>query len=496
MNTTGAVCPTDTRTKQIGRLLGPIMALGVYVLTANMLPEPARFAAASGTLMIVFWITEAIPLAATALLPLVLFPTLGVADIKQAAAPFANPVIFLFLGGFMIAAAVERCELHRRVALTVVRAVGVSPGKLLAGCMAATAFMSMWISNTAATVLMLPIGASLISMLRKDMSTSGTSGDHRRIECCFLLGIAYSANIGGLGTIVGTPPNALLAGFLQEQGITIGFGRWMLFAVPLVILFLGACWLLLYRFTLDAVSRRAAVSLAAVDEQYRELGPMTRAQWTVLSVFLSTVALWIFREPLMHWDRLVESCPWVARLDDASIAMAAAIALFLLPGNKASGERILDWETANRLPWDVLILIGGGMSLGSTLGATGLTEAMGSNLQIFLALPIVLLIAALTGLVIFLTETISNTAITAAILPVLFGLGEQVSGGPLLLLVPATLAASCAFMLPIGTPPNAVVFATGRVPMHTMMRYGLWLNLIGTILIPGLMYLLGWMLLA
>ncbi|MDG2220721.1 MAG: SLC13 family permease [Rubripirellula sp.] len=483
---------TAVEPKNVGRILGPILALGVYVLTANVLPESARFAAASGTLMVVFWITEAIPLPATALLPLVLFPTFGVVDVHQAAAPFAKPVIFLFLGGFMLASAVEGCGLHRRVAMAVVRLFGGKPGQLLAGCMVATAFLSMWISNTAATVMMLPIATSLTSMLWSEESKQDSSGERRGVELCFLLGIAYAANIGGLGTIVGTPPNALLAGFLQERGISLGFGRWMLFAIPLVILFLGLCWLMLNRFALKTVSQGRAVSLATLDKQYRQLGPMTHAQWTVLTVFSVAVALWVFREPLNHWEWLVGYCPWIARLNDASIAMAAAVALFLLPGNQVTGERVLDWESASELPWGVLILIGGGMSLGSAMGATGLTAVMGSRLEVILTLPPVLLVVVLTGLVIFLTEIISNTAITAAILPVLFGLAATGSDGPLPLLVPATLAASCAFMLPIGTPPNAVVFGTGRVPMHSMMRYGLGLNLIGTILIPGLMYLLGW----
>ncbi len=495
MTPTALKSPPEPRQKRIGRILGPLCALAVLWMTAGKLPDPARFAAASGVLMAVFWITEAIPLSATALLPVVLFPILGIVDIDQAAAPFARPVIFLFLGGFMIAAAVERSELHRRVALIVIRTVGGTTGRLLAGFMAATAFLSMWISNTAATVMMIPIAASLIGMMPRDVSSSMPSPGAGRFELSLLLGIAYSANIGGLGTIVGTPPNALLAGFLQEHGITLGFARWMLFAVPLVVLFLALAWVVLISCVLDKEARAIVVMQAAIDESYRELGQVTRAQWTVLSVFLVTVALWIAREPLTHWQWLVGMCPWVARVDDASIAIAAAVAFFLLPAGKTSGERVLDWQTANQLPWGVLVLIGGGMSLGSAMNTSGLSDAIANNLQVILALPPVLLIVAITGLVILLTELVSNTAITATLLPVLFGLGAQTLDGPLSLMIPATLAASCAFMLPIGTPPNAVVFGTGRVPMQMMMRYGLWLNLIGTILIPCLMYLFGWVLL-
>ncbi|MCP4887796.1 MAG: DASS family sodium-coupled anion symporter [Planctomycetaceae bacterium] len=480
--------------KHFGRILGPLMAFCVYILTTNAIPESARLAAASGTLMVTFWVTEAIPLPATALLPLALFPTLGVIDVQQAAAPFAKPVIFLFLGGFMIALAVENCGLHRRVAMTVVRLFGGKPGQLLAGCMVATAFLSMWISNTAATVMMLPIATSLTSLLWSEESTLDPSGNHRNVERCFLLGIAYSANIGGLGTIVGTPPNALLAGFLQEHGISLGFGRWMLFAIPLVILFLGLCWLILNRFALKTVSQGREINAATLNSQYHELGPMTRAQWNVLSVFSVAVALWVFREPISHCQWMVECCPWVTRLNDASIAITAAVTLFLLPSNKNTGEKVLDWESASELPWGVLVLIGGGMSLASAMGETGLTAIMGSKLDAILTIPPILLIVVLTALVIFLTEIISNTAITAAMLPILFGLGANNPTSPLSLVIPATLAASCAFMLPIGTPPNAVVFGTGRLPMRTMMGYGMALNLLGTLLIPGLMCLFGWIL--
>ena len=493
---TAALAAHDTRQKQIGRILGPSVAMVAFFLTANCLPDSARFVAATGFLMAVFWITEAIPLSVTALLPLVLFPIFDVADIQEAAAPFARPVIFLILGGFLIAAAVERCGLHRRVALAVVRSVGGTPRKLLAGCMAATAFLSMWISNTAATVMMLPIAMSLVRMLNRQDNDSINSERNERLEICFLLGIAYSANIGGLGTIVGTPPNALLVGFLQEQGIAIGFGRWMLFAVPLVILFLLSCWILLWRFVLGDKSVGLSISSEKLNEQNRELGPITRAEWTVITVFVATVALWICREPLSQSSWLMSMCPWITRLDDASIAMAASVALFYLPGDKETGARILDWEIASKLPWGVLVLIGGGMSLASGMEVSGLTRVIGDKLQMILALHPLLLVWTLTAVVILLTEIVSNTAIAATILPALFGLGTQTLGGPLPLLVTATLAASCAFMLPIATPPNAVLFGSGRVPMQMMVYYGAWLNLIGMFLIPGLMYLLGWVLIS
>ena len=477
----------QTSKMQLGRVLGPIFALAAYFLLPAGLPETARLTAAAATLMATFWITEAIPLSATALLPIVLFPVLGIVDSSQAAAPFAKPVIFLFLGGFMMAMAVERCGLHRRIALAILRLTGGTPNRLLAGFMAATAFLSMWISNTATTVMMVPIASSLIGMVPgNDLNRKS----RRRFELCLLLGIAYSASIGGLGTLVGTPPNALLVGFLHEKGFEIGFGQWMLIAVPLVIVFLVVLWFVLCKIYLDARIQSISIDQSVIDEQYGQLGPVTRSEWTVLSVFLVAATLWIFRQPLTHIDWLVQACPWIGRLNDASISVGAAIALFLLPVNN-HGDRALDWQSANRLPWGVLILLGGGMSLATAMDSSGLNAVIAEQLQILQSLPPVLLMIAVTGLVIFLTEVTSNTATTAALLPVLFGLGANVAGGPLVLLVPATLAASCAFMLPVATAPNAVVFGTGRVPMIEMIRSGLWLNLIGIVLIPIVMIFLG-----
>lgn len=477
--------------RQAGMIAGPILALGLYFATATTLDETARITASVAVLMVVFWVTEALPMAATALLPLALLPTLGVMSIQNAAAPFAKPVIFLFLGGFMIAAAVERCGLHTRLAYLVLRLIGRTSGQVLAGCMLATAFLSMWISNTAATVVMLPIAASLTRALGASVQGEVKTAEQMRIDCCFLLAIAYAANIGGLGTIIGTPPNALLAGFLQEQGITLGFGTWMLFALPVVGLLLGACWLLLYQIGLTPIARNLSVPRDCLDTMRKDLGPMSRNQWAVLSVFLGSVTLWMTHEPLSHWTALVNWLPWITNLNDASIAMVAAITLFLMPDFESQGAKILDWNIASQLPWGVLILIGGGMSLGLAMSVSGLTEVMAHHLQAIVNLPLFLMILLVTGLIVFLTEVISNTAITAAFLPILLGLTSTLEFDPFFLLVPATLAASCAFMLPVGTPPNAVVHSTGHVPTSTMMRYGLGLNVLATLLITAAMYLFG-----
>ena len=475
-----------SRPMSLGLILGPLIALSMYWLLPTSIPPTARTTASVGVLMAVFWVTEAIPVAATALIPLALFPTLGVSEISSVCAPFAKPVVFLFLGGFMLAMAVERCGLHRRLALAILRLVGGSPRGLLAGFMGATAFLSMWISNTATTVMMVPIATSLITMFPQEQRESK---DIARFERFLLLAIAYSASIGGIGTLVGTPPNALLIGFLQEQGIEIGFGRWMLFAIPLVLLFLAILWVF-FGTRLQSSVRTLSISNELIDERYRELGPITRAEKTVFAVFVMTALLWILREPLAYWYWLVRLCPAVARLNDATIAIASAITLFLFPVNKA-GEKALDWESAQRLPWGVLILFGGGLSLAASMNATGLNSALADQLRGFTALSPFVLTLVVTGIVIFMTELTSNLATIAGLLPVLFGLGTQLPSGPLPVVIAATVAASCAFMLPVATAPNAVVFSTERVSTASMMKNGLLLNLTGIVLITVMMQLFG-----
>lgn len=483
--------PSQPGRLRVGRILGPVLALVLYALLPSTVPESARRTAGVGVLMAVYWMTEAIPVPATALLPLVLFPLLGVLEIDQAAAPFAKPVIFLFLGGFMLARAVERCGLHRRIALLILRAVGGTPGRLLAGFMAATALLSMWLSNTATALMMTPIALSLGALIPRDDTDAESSSGAERFQLCLLLSIAYSCSIGGQGTIVGTPTNALLIGFLSDRGIEIGFGRWMLVAVPIVVVFFAIVWLIVYRFFLGPAGRAVGIDHSVIDEQYRGLGAMTRGERTVLAVFLGTAALWLFSEPLANWRWLVDACPWVAHLNDATIAMTAAVLLFLLPADTKTGERTLDWKSVGAEPWGILILFGGGLSLSTAMVDSSLNQVLADAMVSLQSLPPLLLTMAVTALIIFLTEFATNAATLAAMLPVLYGLGENANGGQLQLMIPGALAASCAFMLPAATPPNAVVYGTGRVPMPVMVRCGFWLNLIGILLIPVAMYVYG-----
>lgn len=474
----------------LGRWLGPLSALLIYLVPVTVENPAARDTAAVGSLMAVYWITGATALPATSLIPLVAFPLLGILPIKSAAAPYASPTIYLFLGGFMMATAIERWGLHRRLALGIFARVGTRPASLVGGFLAATAFASMWISNTATVVMMIPIARSIVALMRDglDESKSEATDD---FENSLLLSIAFGASIGGLGTLVGTPANAVMAGFLTEKGIAIGFGRWMLFGIPIVIGLLFAAWIVLTRWPFHLTTDEIPGGREFIDAERDRLGAVSRGEWTVLLTVTTTIALWIFREPLVHCQWLLQCAPWVTGLSDATIAIAGAVTLFVIPVDSDTGEAALDWPTASRLPWGVLVLIGGGLSLAAAVRSSGLDAALGTQLHGLTALPPFVMVVILTLVVVFLTEVTSNTATAAALIPVLFELGTGLPGGPLQLVVPATLAASCAFMLPVATPPNAIVFGTDRVSSERMMQGGIWLNLAATVLIPLAMYGIG-----
>lgn len=489
-----------------GRWIGPLAAVAVFLLLSwsdPSLADAAKTTAAVGVLLAVWWMTEAMPLPATALLPLVLFPLTGVLSFDEAATPYANKFIFLFMGGFILALALERWNLHRRIALLTVLAVGTHPRRLIAGFMIATAFLSMWISNTATTVMMLPIGTSLVVLLRDRMAGSPAEpttvdGDAvplppelASFAVCMMLGIAYAASIGGVGTLIGTPPNTFFAGFMNEQGIAIGFGQWMLFALPLVVVFLTLTWLMLTRLIFPIRIEQLSGGRALIRAELHKLGPMTRAQWSVLCVFSLTALAWIVREPLANWTWLVERVPAVTRVNDSIIALVAALSLFLIPVDARRGVFALDWPTARRLPWGILLLFGGGLSFAAAVEKSELAQWIGEQVSGLSALPVVVIVVCVVAIVIFLTEITSNLATASAFLPILFGVAQGIGMDPLLLLAPAALAASCAFMLPVATPPNAIVFGSGHVTIGQMMKAGIWLNLVGILLIPVLMYTIG-----
>lgn len=498
-----------------GRIAGPLCALAVYflfqpstavftvpagasqraagaqvskVMSPQQQAERTRVTAALAVWIAVWWITEAIPLPVTALLPLVLFPGFGVVRFQTVAQEYANKYIFLFMGGFMLAIAMQRWNLHRRIALLTVLSVGTSPRQLVAGFMLATAFLSMWISNTATTVMMLPIGLSLIELFQRKTDLPGPAPLEQSFGICLMLGIAYAASIGGMATLVGTPPNALLAGYLYQRGIVIGFAEWMFFALPLVVVLLITTWFLLTRilFSLPAVDVSTGAGL--IRAEWKKLGPMSRPEWLVLSVFMATAAAWILRKPLANWEVLSGHVPVLARVDDTWIALLAAISLFLIPSDLKRGPFLLDWEAASALPWGVLLLFGGGLSLAAVMEESQLARWIGSQFAEMGHLPVFWLVVAVGLTVIFFTEITSNLATVSALLPVLFAVARGGDLDPLWLLVPAALAASCAFMLPVATPPNAIVFGSGHIRMGAMVRTGLWLNVVAAVLIPLFVY--------
>ena len=461
---------------------GRVGLMAVPVLLAFvLLTEPPEGLSVAGWrtagvvgMMAVLWMTEAIPIPVTALLPLVLFPLLDVAPFKDAAAPFANPVIYLFLGGFVLALGLQRWRLHERVAFWIVGRTGSRASRVLAGFMVATAFVSMWINNSATTVMMLPMAISVAALFRARMG--GDEKGHEGVGLALMLGVAYAASIGGMGTLIGTAPNAFMAGFLRENyGLQIGFGQWMLVGVPLVVVGIFLTHAILARVCLTDRKMELAGLREEVLGELAKLGSWSRGEILVAVVFCSTAVLWM----VQPWLK-----PWLPGVSDAGIAMTAAVALFLIPVNWRRGEFVLSGRDLRDLPYGVLILLGGGLSMAEMVDQTGLAAWLGTLTAGWQGLPIVLVVVLVTVGILFLTELTSNTATTATFLPVVAAVAVGMGQDPLLLVLPAVMAASCAFMLPVATPPNAIVYASGLVPVPRMARVGILVNLLFAVLIP------------
>jgi len=479
----------------IALICGPIASVFVFmILPAHYigidglsieLSVAARAAAAIATLMAVWWMTDAISVYVTALLPLALFPLIGVAEIQVAASAYGNEIIFLFLGGFVIALALEKWGLHRRLALNILVAVGPKPSAIVGAFMVAAAFLSMWVSNTATTMMLLPVSTSVIAFLPDDSDTRYPV--EKSFAICLLLGIAYASSIGGMGTIIGTAPNVFVVSFIKEQlGREIGFFEWMCFGVPLVIVFLPLAWLLLTKvlFRLAHISLPEAASY--LRSEHAALGKFTRGEFLTLCVFLLTIVMWIAR-PLLSRIELYGSRPFEG-LTDPGIAILAALVLFLIPVSLRRREFLMDWHTAIQLPWGLLILFGGGLALAAALVDTGFSQYLATRTLGLVGLPSWLVVLLVVAVVVFLTELTSNTAIAATMVPVLLAVAIGLGLPPLLLIIPATFAASCAFMLPVATPPNAIVFGSGLVTTGQMSRAGLWLNFVAICLITIVSY--------
>jgi solute carrier family 13 (sodium-dependent dicarboxylate transporter), member 2/3/5 len=468
-----------TLTRRAGRWAGVAVALLVLLLPVGSAEDvPARRTAAVAALMAVWWLTEAIPLAATALLPLVLFPALGILRPADAAAPYANPVIFLFLGGFLLALALQRWGLDRRIAIAIVAAVGTRPERLVLGFMLATAFLSMWISNTATAAMMVPIGIAVCDVLRPDRTAApfpfGTA---------LMLGIAYAATIGGVATLIGTPPNAVFAAAAAQQlGRSVGFLEWMAVGVPVAALMLPIVWLLLVRvlFPPGALPEGADVLLRA---ERSRLGAITRPQRITATVFLLMAVAWVLREPKTFGTfTLPGIATYAPGIDDSAIAIAGALLLFLVP---AGGGRagLLEWDDTRALPWGVLLLFGGGLSLARAFETSGLAERIAQPVGALGAAPTWVMLLAAAGLLLALSELASNTAIAAMAMPLLAATATGLGVPALPLMAVGALASSCAFMLPVGTPPNAIVFGTGHISIRQMALTGVWINLLALVVV-------------
>ncbi|MFL0355646.1 SLC13 family permease [Erythrobacter sp. GH1-10] len=456
----------------IGLALGPIVAIAILAFfePAGLPPEGTRTAALAA-LMAIWWATEAAPMAVTAFLPLVLLPFMDVMPIDETAPSYAHPIIWLFFGGFVMALAIEQSGLHRRVALQIFRFAGMNGRSLVAGFMLASALISMWISNTSTALMLLPIAMSVIVVIRDTIPDISTK-ERGDFETALLLGLAYGATLGGVATLVGTPPNAFMSGFLQDNyGIEIDFRRWMLVGVPVTIVMLPLTWVILTRLVFKVRFRANENARSQLGDLTSDLGKATSAEKRVGLLFVILVAGWILREP-------IADLTGIQGLSDSGVAMAIALAAFLVPSGSKPGA-LVGWEDTKKLPWGVLILFGGGLALAGAMTSSGLTEWIGQSLAPLGAINVAILVIAATAMVIFLTELTSNLATTATFLPVMAAVAVETGQDPLIFVVPVTLAASCAFMLPVATPPNAIVFSSGAVSIPRMMRAGVVLNLIG-----------------
>lgn len=464
-----------------GWIVGPgLLALTLLTSPPDGLSVDGWRTVGLAGLMATFWIAESVPIPVTALLPLVLLPALGLGGIGDAAAPFANPVIFLFLGGFLIALAMQRWGLHRRLAIGLIARIGTSPRRIVGGFLLAAAAISMWVSNTATALMMLPIGISVVQLVPE---SGRAAAGARTFAAALMLAIAYGATTGGLATIIGTPPNALLAAFVQDiYGVEIGFGQWMCVGVPLAVLFLPLIYLVLTRwvFRLEA-GPLAGMAELMVAERAR-LGRPSRGEVAVAVVFGLTALGWIFQP----W--LKEVIPMIS---DTTIAMAGAIVLFAIPVNVRQGEFVMDWEAARGVPWDVLLLFGGGLSLAGAIQTHGVADFLGGLASALPSIPVMIVVAVICFGILMLTELTSNTATAATFLPVVAAIAVSLGQNPLLFLIPAALAASGSYMMPVGTPPNAIVFGSGLVRLPQMAQAGLVINFLAVPILVAAVWLLG-----
>tara|TARA_R110002073_G_scaffold335058_1_gene526105 strand:+ start:4203 stop:5684 length:1482 start_codon:yes stop_codon:yes gene_type:complete len=466
--------------KQFGLILGPLLFTFTLLFFKPEGLSPEGIAVLATTLWVaIWWIFEVVPIAVTAMLPIILFPITGAMELSTTTAAFGHKYVFLYIGGFILAIAIEKWNLHKRIALTVINIIGTSVSRIILGFMLATAFLSMWISNTATTVMMLPIGMAIILQLKDNPETK--EDENEIFGKALMLAIAYSASIGGVATLIGTPPNLIFAGILEEQyNIEMTFSKWIIYGLPISITLLYICWKYLTTIAFKFKQKDFPGGKAEIKRLLKNLGKISYEEKIVLTVFCITAFLWITRSFLI--SKLIPA------IDDTIIAMASATILFILPTKNRKEKKIINWESAVKLPWGILLLFGGGLALAEGFKTSGLAQWIGSQITQFENLPLFALLFVLIFAVNFLTEITSNLATTAMLLPIIAPIALVLDVHPFTLMVGITVAASCAFMLPVATPPNAIVFGSGYLKIPDMMKAGIWMNIISIILIAIITY--------
>lgn len=469
----------STNLKRFAFVLGPLLfVLTLLFFHPENLSKEANAVLATTFWVAIWWIFEVVPISVTAMLPIILFPLTGAMKLSATTASFGHKYVFLYIGGFILAIAIEKWNLHKRIALNIINFIGTSVSNIILGFMVATAFLSMWISNTATTVMMLPIGMAIISQLKDNPDT--IEDENVIFGKALMLSIAYSASIGGVATLIGTPPNLIFAGILEEQyNIEMTFSKWIIYGLPISIVLLFICWKYLTTFAFTFKQKDFPGGKAEIKRQLNLLGKITHEEKTVLIVFIVTAFLWITRSFILK--------RFIPAIDDTIIAMASAVVLFLLP-SKQKHTKIIDWNSAVKLPWGILLLFGGGLALAEGFKTSGLANWIGSQVSLIEALPLFVLLFILIFAVNFLTEITSNLATTAMLLPIIAPVALSLDVHPYTLMVGITVAASCAFMLPVATPPNAIVFGSGYLKIPDMMKVGIWMNIISVILIAIITY--------
>ncbi|WIM67774.1 DASS family sodium-coupled anion symporter [Corynebacterium breve] len=475
----------------IPMLLGPLLGLGLFFLLPDTLETPGKAVAACALWMALWWITEPVPIPVTSLLPIVLFPLFGMGTLQEVASPYANSVIFLVLGGVLLGLATEKSNLHIRIALLTVRLVGTKPSQIVLGLMIASAFISAWVSNTATAVIMVPIASSILHLVRSvDKDAGGT-----KFAASLLLGVAYGVTIGSTATPIGQPPMALMKAFLLETyDFDLSFGRWMLVGVPWAIVMVVLAWLVLTKFVYRPEVDEIPGGKQLIANEIAKLGPMSTAEKRVAAVFSAAIIFWVVVPFISEIPVVAEYVPWLASLSDAQIAVAAAILCFIVPNGETGGERaysrLLQWPDAKEVPWGLLLLFGGGLSLSAMFTQTGFSEWVGEQVAGLANLPAWAIILIVMVVSLALTELTSNTATAAAFFPIFGAVAVGVGIDPLVMTIVVTLSVCSAFMLPVATPSNAVAFGSGDITIKQMVRAGVWMNLVALVLIMIVMYTL------